>query len=359
MFCTNRSVFYLIRGSDQRVDFDRASGHGIEDKFLIQFRDYYHKLSPAYGFFLKLKELTSHRNLIITIDQIISFDKLTKSEYYNDFLKPQSLQFQMVIHLKFGQRFKGIIAFWRSRNEVNFSSQDKAKAQLILPLLAGAMEKAIILEQNAELKNIINFITSNLPYKGIIVLNDSLEPIYINEYAANLISVLRKEEGIKETSSRFLPNNLYLYCRKFMNSPSTKGDPHHHQKQFQLTTKSYRQQVSVGLRCINDGHNPSKYLVSLDAEKLPLPRFPHLIELGLTRREIEVINLVFQGHTNASISDNLYISEYTVENHLRSVYEKVGVTNRTGLIYRLILGTLDEPSINSLFQVLGKQENSL
>jgi len=46
-------------------------------------------------------------------------------------------------------------------------------------------------------------------------------------------------------------------------------------------------------------------------------------------REVEVLALVAQGHTNAEIGAALYISEETVKSHLRHIIAKMGARNRT------------------------------
>lgn len=50
---------------------------------------------------------------------------------------------------------------------------------------------------------------------------------------------------------------------------------------------------------------------------------------GLTPREIEVLQLVARGMTNDEVSDQLFISPRTVGQHLRSIYNKLDVNNRT------------------------------
>jgi len=50
---------------------------------------------------------------------------------------------------------------------------------------------------------------------------------------------------------------------------------------------------------------------------------------GLTRREIDVLRLVAQGESNRSIATKLFISEKTVKNHLTSIFQKLGVIDRT------------------------------
>jgi DNA-binding NarL/FixJ family response regulator len=50
--------------------------------------------------------------------------------------------------------------------------------------------------------------------------------------------------------------------------------------------------------------------------------------LGLTRREQEVLELLGEGRTNASIAAKLVISPKTVEHHVSAVLAKLGVSNR-------------------------------
>jgi len=49
----------------------------------------------------------------------------------------------------------------------------------------------------------------------------------------------------------------------------------------------------------------------------------------LSPREREVLALVAQGLTNAQIAERLTTSEHTVKFHLKNIYQKLGVTNRT------------------------------
>jgi DNA-binding CsgD family transcriptional regulator len=54
-------------------------------------------------------------------------------------------------------------------------------------------------------------------------------------------------------------------------------------------------------------------------------------DIDLTRRELEIARLASTGRSNQSIAGQLSLSVRTVENHLLSVYRKVGVENRDGL----------------------------
>jgi len=75
----------------------------------------------------------------------------------------------------------------------------------------------------------------------------------------------------------------------------------------------------------------------MHAEGIRIPhRFKataHENPVGLTARKIEILRLVSQGLSNQEIADQLIISRRTVHAHLRSIYEKLGVTTRTAAVH--------------------------
>lgn len=50
---------------------------------------------------------------------------------------------------------------------------------------------------------------------------------------------------------------------------------------------------------------------------------------SLTERELEILEILSQGKSNKEIAHSLEISENTIEQHLRNIYEKLNVQNRT------------------------------
>ena len=49
----------------------------------------------------------------------------------------------------------------------------------------------------------------------------------------------------------------------------------------------------------------------------------------LTRRELEILRLVAEGHSNGQLARMLWVTEQTVKFHLSNVYRKLQVANRT------------------------------
>ena len=53
-----------------------------------------------------------------------------------------------------------------------------------------------------------------------------------------------------------------------------------------------------------------------------------------TRRELEVVTLLSTGMSNREIAGQLFISEYTVRNHLGHIFGKLGVSSRTQAVMK-------------------------
>ena len=50
---------------------------------------------------------------------------------------------------------------------------------------------------------------------------------------------------------------------------------------------------------------------------------------ALTKREIEILQLVAEGHSNSQLAKMLWVTEQTVKFHLSNIYRKLDVANRT------------------------------
>lgn len=52
-------------------------------------------------------------------------------------------------------------------------------------------------------------------------------------------------------------------------------------------------------------------------------------ELGITRRELQILELIAQGMSNREIAQKLYVSENTVKTHSSRLFDKLGARRRT------------------------------
>jgi DNA-binding NarL/FixJ family response regulator len=80
---------------------------------------------------------------------------------------------------------------------------------------------------------------------------------------------------------------------------------------------------------IRQAFDPSIYLRNTPAVSTPKEVRKDGAGAELTRRELEILRLVAEGHSNARLAQMLWVTEQTVKFHLSNIYRKLDVSNRT------------------------------
>ncbi len=91
--------------------------------------------------------------------------------------------------------------------------------------------------------------------------------------------------------------------------------------------------VSVGL---SDPYRLAEPLRTADAPPALSPaleRANALVE-PLSERELEVLRLIADGHSNQAIADRLVVAVSTVKRHINNIYGKLDVQSRTQALVR-------------------------
>jgi DNA-binding CsgD family transcriptional regulator len=341
VFKTGSSNFFMATGPNQRIDFEHVISRSIEEKFLTQFRQYYYRIDP----FLKVSD-SPRSSTVLTTEQVIPFRDLIRGEYYNDFLRHQSIHHQMTLWLRKGDRLLGIVALFRPRNAHAFSSVDNAKARLMAPYLTEALDKIIMTHKRLVHESVIDAIVSELPYEGIMVLDDSLEPIYQSDKALRLISPLG-QAGTSQVpfSNSDVFNEIFHCCKKLLACDRVETTSDAPVEQFELASADSGKRVSIGIRLIRNRGKPL-FLLYIEPGEQMEALIKRLRGFGLSRRELDVVILLSNGLKNNEIGKKLFISPHTVDNHLKSIYRKMGVTNRTAAT-RCILDKVSQKDLLS------------
>ena len=97
-------------------------------------------------------------------------------------------------------------------------------------------------------------------------------------------------------------------------------------------------EVALAIRSILRGGAPIDPFVAREILKqISIPTISATIEQNrsaadqemLTQREQEILSLVAQGLSNREIAEQLYVSRYTVESHIKHIYRKLSFSKRT------------------------------
>jgi DNA-binding NarL/FixJ family response regulator len=108
-------------------------------------------------------------------------------------------------------------------------------------------------------------------------------------------------------------------------------DPAHVEAAFQAGARAYVVKTAHAddiTSAVRQAFDASIYLAGGPAAP-PQPVVPLTKHSALTRRELEILQLVAEGHSNAELARMLWVTEQTVKFHLSNVYRKLGVANRT------------------------------
>lgn len=97
------------------------------------------------------------------------------------------------------------------------------------------------------------------------------------------------------------------------------------------------QWMSLRAAPLDGGTSANDVAVSIEATSRTTLSHLALAAHDLTAREEEVALLVLQGVSTKSISASLHLSPYTVQDHLKMIFDKMGVRSRRELIAKLVL----------------------
>lgn len=128
--------------------------------------------------------------------------------------------------------------------------------------------------------------------------------------------------------ARFKADHLYIFLRR-----DGSFDDHERQR-FGLLLPH----LDAAVRKIEG--LPEMHPAQVDSQRI----LNDLLKVGLTPREIEILEWVRGGKTNIEIGMILGISAFTVKNHLQRIFKKINVTNRAqavGALERLAQGELE------------------
>lgn len=74
---------------------------------------------------------------------------------------------------------------------------------------------------------------------------------------------------------------------------------------------------------------PAPTLAGNGVAAMPVRAVETAAVAALTKRELEILQLVAEGHSNSQLARILWVTEQTVKFHLSNIYRKLDVANRT------------------------------
>jgi DNA-binding CsgD family transcriptional regulator len=218
--------------------------------------------------------------------------------------------------------------------------------KILTPYLCQAL-KNIDVFRRIQFENCIFKMVDQDSFSGLILLKDSMRPVYMNKWAKDFCKDLsgvphgNGGPGNGEDGYPFIPSAVTEDCdhlKERMKSNSSGIIPLplcriiklSGYRKYSLCSQILSKEMSMGSQVF--------YMVKIDELTHPVTLNIGALErdFGLTRREIEILLNIFNGLKNAEVAEKLFISEITVKKHLQHIFEKIGVSSRTALIRKTV-----------------------
>jgi DNA-binding CsgD family transcriptional regulator len=164
---------------------------------------------------------------------------------------------------------------------------------------------------------------------GLIVLDAENNVELITPPAFELLDAIRSDAV---TESGETPPNALLGLASFARRNGSRADPGANV----ITVPSARGWIRLHASLIA-GSAAGKVAIFIEPASGPHSATLRLEVHGVSAREREVATLLARGLTNAEIAAALVLSPHTVQDHIKSLYEKIGVTSRQELVARAFL----------------------
>jgi DNA-binding CsgD family transcriptional regulator len=261
---------------------------------------------------------------VFTLAERLDFGQFTQSEYYNDFFRPIGIHHVMVLRISDGAAREDLLfGFHRPRRARPFGAEELARAQLVLGGLNSALGRLTAKERLNRSADVLDVLESYGPDPRIAVLDGTLRILYSSPGARACFGLDYRDERWR----RLRDACVRAHRDSAQTAEVRLGDT-------EPTALLHRRPLADGgVRFVAIAARPRADVPALHAE--------------LTAREREVALLAAQGLANRQTAARLNIAVRTVENHLRAIYEKLGVCNRVQLARRLGLAMGEDDASNA------------
>jgi DNA-binding CsgD family transcriptional regulator len=263
-------------------------------------------------------------DLAVADDPVASLDRATRGEReasrrFTEIMAPLGLGDELRVVLRAGRRSWGVLCLHREIATAGFSDGDVSLLRAVAPHVAEGLRRAQLLAPPAQLRPAQQ---QEATGTGIVILDTDLRLVSINSAAEHWISEIADRDW---PATLELPLALYSAAAR-LNQIDDVAAP----ADLRVRTATGRWLVVRATRL--DGGAGQQIALLLEPASPVQLRSVLLATHGLTPAQERVAALVLQGHNTREMVDALHLSRYTVQEHLKAIFDKFGVRSRRELV---------------------------
>jgi DNA-binding CsgD family transcriptional regulator len=256
-----------------------------------------------------------------------SLDQATRqqrsaSPRYREIMRPLGLGDELRAALVADGACWGYLCLHRQDGHAGFAAAEAGALARLAPHLAHALRTATLLRGATAANPTLR--------PGVVLLAEDLTPVAITAEAEQLLALIEQDEPNRLP----LPTAVYAAAAALRAAERGGHDPST-PPSTRIATRAGTW-LSVHAARLTGPSEPHHLVVILEPVE-PRAMAPLILSAyGLTAREAQVAKLVLRGRPTTAIAATLHISPHTVQDHLKSVFDKTGVRSRRDLIGHLL-----------------------
>jgi DNA-binding CsgD family transcriptional regulator len=334
MFNTNGQVFFPGTKDLKSIELTNYVTLGSNDYYSDLYTQHYWRFDPH------LQKALNSSSIAYKSDDIVTPSEWLKLDYYNEFFRPQNIKNELSICLRSHNKLFGMLCLLRSRQQRNFNEMDIIKAKVLAPHLTNALRNSLLLSEIDGGLKMLQAGTEALS-QGVVLVDYELRPVYFNSEAKRICLYLSRKSqeptnSVSHKNEEFsLTSEIVEDCSILKEQLQSENNIDPLQRQRIISTernKMFYIECFVTWQHSEISSKPC-FVISLEdiSKTHKVKQDIMQKKYHLTDREVDIIHYAIDGLTNKEIAESLSISKFTVETHLRHVFEKTGVKNRTEL----------------------------
>ncbi len=259
--------------------------------------------------------------------------KLEQAPRYRELVGPEGFGYELRGAFSTGTQLWGGLALWRKKGRPDFAAREVAFVHRVAPHLSLGL-RAATLQQEFHADH------DSDDAAGVLVLDGRGTVVQHN------VAAERRLRELGDLAARWqqgegLPAPVWTVMGALKKALKAETDRDLNGSPFLRVRARSGRWLTLQASRTEPTHTPPAESVVVIAPAGPKEVLRlSAVGYGLSPREQEVADLAVRGASTRQISKALYISEYTVKDHLKNIFGKVGVRGRRELVKQLYLNTI-------------------
>jgi len=249
--------------------------------------------------------------------------KLERSSRYREIFVPMALGDELRAALRVGDLNWGGLCLHRERSSPRFTAEEAEFLGRIAPHLAIGLRRSLLLGKTLE--------NAQPDGPGMLMVADDLTLMGMTPAAERWLAEITASEW---PHTNKLPTPIYAVAASLRQNDCGATAAPKTMPQARVRTQSGRWLLLHASRI--SGQNGQGPIAILIEPARPVEIAPLIAQAyDLSPRERTVTQLVLRGLSTSEIAAEIHVSAHTVQDHLKAIFDKVGVRSRRELVARI------------------------